>query len=141
MKAPWHLWVIGIVTLIWNAGGAFDYFMTQSQNESYMSNFTAEQLAYFYSFPTWTNATWAIAVWLAVLGSVLLLMRNSLALWSYVVSFVGLVLTSVYTYLIADVSSIDLMGVGSAVFTLLIFIVSALLIWYARAMKQRGVLR
>ena len=27
-KAPWHLWVVGVVTLLWNAVGIFSYMMT-----------------------------------------------------------------------------------------------------------------
>ena len=64
-KAPWHLWVIGVLTLLWNAMGAFDYLMTQTQNEAYMSEFTPEQLEFFYNFPTWMVAFWALAVWVA----------------------------------------------------------------------------
>jgi len=30
-----------------------DYVMTQTKNEAYMSGFTPEQLAFFYSFPAW----------------------------------------------------------------------------------------
>ena len=68
MKAPWHLWVIGIVSLLWNAMGAYDYYMTQSQNEAYMGQFSPEQLEFFDGFPAWVDATWAIAVWFALLG-------------------------------------------------------------------------
>ena len=42
-KAPWHLWVVGIVALLWSAGGAFDYVMTQTRNEEYLAAFTEEQ--------------------------------------------------------------------------------------------------
>lgn len=46
-STPWHLWLIGVVALLWNAMGAFDYVMTQTRNDAYTSNFTAEQLAFF----------------------------------------------------------------------------------------------
>lgn len=32
MRAPWHLWLIGIIAVLWHAGGAFDYLMTQTNN-------------------------------------------------------------------------------------------------------------
>ena len=41
LKTPVHLYVVGVASLLWNAGGAFDYFMTQTKNEEYMANFTA----------------------------------------------------------------------------------------------------
>ena len=37
-KTPWHIWVVGIITFIWNfAGGGLDYIFTQLNTEFYMS--------------------------------------------------------------------------------------------------------
>jgi len=69
VRAPWHLWVIGVIALLWNAVGAFDYVMTKTKNAAYMSAFTPEQLAFFYGFPAWVIAAWAIAVWGGVFGA------------------------------------------------------------------------
>ena len=52
-RTPVHLWIVGVLALLWNLMGAFDYLATQLQLESYMSQFTEEQLAYFYGFPSW----------------------------------------------------------------------------------------
>jgi len=141
MKTPWHLWVIGIVSLLWNAMGAMDYTMTATRNETYMGNFTSEQLEYFYSFPTWVVGTRAIGVWFALLGSILLLMRNRWALWSFIVSFVGMILTSIHTYFLAETKMADIAGPFEMAFTALLFLVALILIWYARRMKMVGVLR
>ena len=141
MKTPWHLWVIGIVTLLWNAGGAFDYLMTATQNDAYMANFTPEQLDYFYSFPTWTVAAWATGVWFAVLGSLLLLLRSRHAFWAFVISFAGMILTTIYSFILSETSMTELMGPAAAAFSAAIFVVGILLIWYAARMKTAGVLR
>ena len=141
MKAPRHLWIVGIASLVWNAGGAFDYYMTQTRNQAYMGEFTPEQLEYFYSYPTWTVAAWAVGVWLAVAGSVLLLLSSATAIWAFVLSFLGLVLTSVYSFGLAEVSMTAVVGTEAAVFMAAIAVVSLFLIWYARRMKIAGVLR
>lgn len=140
MKAPWHLWVVGIVSLLWNAMGAFDYVMTNMKAESYMSAFTPEQLEFFYGFPTWVTATWAIAVWFGVLGSVLLLARSGLAVMVFAISFVAMVATSVHNFILSDVKMSDIAGPGALWFSLAIFVVAALLVVYARGQRQRGVL-
>ena len=75
-STPWHLWLVGILGLLWGSMGAFDYLMTQTQNESYMGEFTPEQLEFFYGFPTWVVSFWALAVWGGVLGTVLLLLKR-----------------------------------------------------------------
>ena len=48
-KTPIHLWIVSILAVLWNAMGAFDYIATQYRLESYMSQFTPEQLEYFYA--------------------------------------------------------------------------------------------
>ena len=88
--APVHLWVIGILSLLWNAIGAFDYLATQSGMESYMSQFSPEQLDYFQAFPTWLVAAWAVGVWGSVLGSLALLLRKAWAFWLFSASLLGL---------------------------------------------------
>ena len=94
VATPKHLWIVGIVSLLWNAMGAVDYVMTETHNEAYMGQYTAEQLEYFYSFPTWFIAFWAIAVWSSVLGSVLLLLRIRWAGAAFFVSLLAMIPTS-----------------------------------------------
>lgn len=137
-RTPWHLWAVGIVGLLWNAVGAFDYVMTQTQNEGYMSQFTAEQLAFFYGFPAWVVATWAIAVWGGVLGTILLLLRKRLAVGVFLVSFLAMIATSIHNFLLSD--GLEVMGGPGLLFTTLIFVVALGLWLYARAMARRGVL-
>ncbi|HLE83884.1 MAG TPA: hypothetical protein VJG13_06065, partial [Thermoanaerobaculia bacterium] len=74
-RAPVHLWIVGVLALLWSAMGAFDYLATQTRWEPYVGQFTEEQLAYFYGFPAWVVAAWAIAVWGGLLASIALLLR------------------------------------------------------------------
>jgi len=136
---PRHLWVVGVVALLWNAGGAYAFLMAQTRNEAYMSSFTPEQLEFFYGFPTWVVATWAIAVWGAVLGSGLLLLRKRLAVPVFLASLAGMVLTSIHNYFLAD--GFEVAGDAfSLLFTAAIFLGAVALFFYARAMRERGVL-
>ena len=139
-KAPLHLWVVGVLALVWNLIGAMDYVMTQIRNENYMSAFTPEQLDFFYSIPSWAVATWAIGVWGGVLGSVFLLMRNKLAVWTFIISLVAMILTSFQNYVLSN--GLDVVGsVFSLVFTAIIFIVAVCLCFYAKAMQKNAVLK
>jgi hypothetical protein len=140
MKTPWHLWLVGILSLLWNSMGALDYTMTKTKNAAYMGNFTPDQLDYFYSFPAWANLGWAVGVWFAVARSFLLLFRSRRALWSFVLSFLGMITTLVYQIAFAETKMLELMGLGPALFTLAIFVVGLLLIIYARTQKTSGVL-
>ena len=134
---PRHVWAVGIFALLWDSLGAFDYLMTQTQNEQYMSQFTPEQLEFFYGFPTWLVAVWAIAVWGGVLGSVLILMRKRWAAPVLGISFGAMVLTSIHNFGFAN--GLEIMGPMGAVFSVLIFVIALALWMYARAMVRKGV--
>lgn len=141
VKTPWHIWVVGIVTLLWNAMGAFDFTMTQTQNVNYMSHFTPEQLDYFYGFPLWVVIAWGVAVFASVAGSILILMRRRSAVMVLWISFLAMAITSLHNFVLDDVSLVEISGGFALVFSAIIFIVSALLVWYATVQRDRGVLR
>jgi hypothetical protein len=136
---PKHLWVVGVLGLIWNSGGAFDYVMTQTKNEAYMNQFTPELLEFIYGIPTWAVATWATAIWGSILGTLLLLLRRRHAVWAYLVSFIAMVATFFQNYFLSN--GLEVMGgAGELAFTAAIFVVAFLLLNYARAMQKRNVL-
>lgn len=138
-KTPVHLWIVGVLALLWNAVGAFDYVATQLRLEGYMSKFTQEQLDYFYGFPAWAVAAWATAVWFALFGSLALLLRRRLAYLLFTVSLVAMLASTVHSFLLSDGAA--MMGSGGVVFSGLIVLVGILLVWYSKAMATRGVLR
>jgi len=138
-KAPWHLWLVGIVGLLWSAMGALDYVMTETRNESWMSGFTPEQLSFFYSLPTWVVAAWAVGVWGGVLGAILLLLRKDLAVWVLLASFAAAALTTFHNFVLSN--GMEVMGDSvSLMFVAIINVIALAMYLYARAMEQRGVL-
>jgi hypothetical protein len=138
-KAPVHLWIVGILAVLWNAMGAFDYAATQLKLEFYMAQFTQEQLDYFYSFPAWVDAAWAIAVWSSLLGSLVLLLRKSWAVGLFGLAILGLAISTVYNFVLSN--GLEMMGSEAAMFTVVIWVIAVLLFFYARAMSKKGVLQ
>lgn len=141
MKTPWHLWAVGIVSLLWNLGGVVDYLMAHFQVESYMGAMTPEQRAYFEGFPTWAVVFWALGVWGAIAGSVLLLLRSRLAAAAFAVSLIGLLVNTMYLFASQGAGAVDLLGYGALAFTALLIVVALGLWLYARSMARKGVLR
>ena len=139
VKTPVHLWIVGILAVLWNSVGAFDYSATQFRVESYMANFTPEQLEYFYGFPAWADAAWALGVWGSFLGSVALLLRKSWAVGLFGISILGLAGTTVYNYVLSDGRA--LMGEAALIFTAIIWVIVLFLYFYAQAMAKRRVLQ
>ena len=138
VATPKHLWIIGIITALWNMMGAYDYLMTQTRNEAYMAQFEPAQLDYFYGFPIWLVFFWALAVWGGFLGSVLLLLRKRLAVPVFMASFGSMVVTAIYNFGFSN--GVEVMGSVGFVFTVVIFFVALGLWLYSRAMQKRGVL-
>ncbi len=138
-RTPWHLWVVGVLSLLWNAFGAYDYLMTQTQNEVYMAQFTPEQLEYFYGFPAWAVAFWATAVWASVAGSLLLLFRKRTSEKVFLVAMVCMFVSMIYNYVLSD--GIEIMGGGIALAMTITIVVVAVALWvYAKRQAAAGVL-
>jgi hypothetical protein len=139
IKTPVHLWIVGILAVLWNAMGAFDYSATQLRLDFYMSQFTQEQLDYFYAFPSWMKAAWAIAVWSSLLASLALLLRKSWAAGLFGLAILGLATSSVYNFVLSN--GAEMMGSGAVMFTAVIWVIAIALFFYARAMAKKGVLQ
>lgn len=138
--APAHLWIVGILSLIWNALGCYDYLMTMTANPGWMSQFTAEQVAYWEGLPTWTDATWAIGVWGGLVGAVLLLMRSRYAVWAYALSLLGAVIGLGYQMFMTEMPASMTEGM-MAIMPWVIIVVAAFQLWYSRDQEKKGVIR
>jgi hypothetical protein len=145
MKTPWHIWVVGTLSLLWHSFGALDYTMSQTRNAAYFAMFDdqtrAGMLAYLDAYPFWASCAWAIGVWGAVLGSALILLRSRHAVSLLWLSMLGLIANTAQTFVFAT-SSLPILTDGNAkLFTLLIFFVLALVVAYAARQAKRGNLR
>lgn len=139
IKAPWHLWAVGIVSLLWNAGGVASYLATETGNLSAFG-MPVETHDYFYSFPAWAVAVWALGVWGAFIGSILLLARSRFAVWSFSIAMVGLVGTTYFERVVSDIPP-ALNTTGQQVFAVAIWVVTLFLLWYSIRMRRESVLR
>ncbi|KPF79987.1 hypothetical protein IP78_07660 [Brevundimonas sp. AAP58] len=140
-RTPWHLWVVGVVGLLWNAFGCIDYTMTALQGETWLRQMgmTDAQIASYEAMPAWMTAVWAIGVWGAMLGTVLLLLRNRLAVPVFGVSLIAYVGSLVYAYALSDQA--EVMPEGTWIMQAVIFVGCVFFVWYSRMMAKRGLLR
>ena len=139
-RTPMHLWIVGGMSALWNAFGAFDYVMTQTANDAYLAQFSAEQRVYFESFPAWADAAWACGVWGALLGSLLLLARSRYAVLAFGISLAGLAVSTIYQYGMATPPD-GLMTGGMVALNLAIWAIAIALLIYAWKMHAKGMLR
>ncbi|MBB3860862.1 hypothetical protein GGQ88_002131 [Novosphingobium hassiacum] len=142
VRAPAHLWAVGVISLLWNSFGCVDYTMSKFDPVGYMKSvgMGEVEIAYTQAMPAWLSAFWALGVWGSLLGSILLLLRSRHAVAAFAVSLVGLAVSQIYQF--ADGSMPDsmkspgMMGMTAVIWTSLLFF-----LWYSNRMKAAGVLR
>lgn len=140
-RAPVHLWFVGILSLLWNCFGAYDYTMTELGNETYLASvgFGEEEMAYLATMPVWAIAAWAVGVWVSLLGSILLLLRSRHAATTFLVALAGALVSFAYQFTSNPPASLTTGAAAAMPYVILALIVAQW--YYARRMIAAGVLR
>jgi len=144
-RTPVHLWIVGILSLLWSCFGAYDYVMTRMRNTDYLAAAMPgtdpnAALAWVDSFPLYAQFGWGLGVWMGLAGSVLLLVRHRWAVWAFALSLLGAVLGLGYQILLAP----PLPAADSMMMKVMPYVIIAValgLFLYARTLHQKGVLR
>ena len=134
---PWHLWLAGVLTLLFNAMGIISYLTTKLGWLAEMG-MTPSQIAFMETYPAWATTVWAMGVWGAFAGSVLVLLRSRWAVAAMLVALVGLIGVTLAESFVFDVPA-DIrtpLGLKAAIWGVTLF-----LLVYSRGMTKAGVLR
>lgn len=143
-RTPTHLWIVGILSLLWNCFGGYDYLMTRMRNMEYLGSMGMDPnalLAWVDGFPLYAQIGWGLGVWSALAGSVLLLMRHRWAVWAFALSLVGMALSFGYSYLLGPPMPGSEQAGMMNYMPLVIVVLGIAQFFYARAMEKKGVLR
>ena len=144
MKTPWHVWVVGVAMLAWFGMGALDYTMSHLRPAAYVAMIPeavrADMLAYLDNYPIWATSAWAIGVWFAVIGAVLLLARRRIAVPALMLSMAGFLANCAYTFVLGPKLA-SLTGSSALLFTAAIFVSLLAALLYTRRQNSNGVLR
>jgi len=143
-NTPVHLWIVGLLGLLWNCFGAYDYVMTRMRDTDYLAKMMPDvdpnvTLAWVDSFPLYAQFGWGLGVWGGVVGSLLLLVRSKWAVWAFALSLIGAVLSLGYQIIGAP----PLPGADDPMFDVMPFVIIAVaagLYYYAHRQGQAGVL-
>jgi hypothetical protein len=142
---PIHLWIVGILSLLWSGFGSYDYVMTRQRNTDYLASMmpTVDPnavLAWIDAFPVWAQFGWGLGVWMGLAGSVLLLLKHRWAVPAFALSLIGAVLGLGYQAVMAP----PLAGAEGPMYAMMPYIIILIalgLFLYARAQRSSGVLR
>jgi hypothetical protein len=135
-KTPWHLWVIAVLTLLWNGSGAYTIMMAQAGR---LPDVGAEEAAYYAAQPLWLVIATDVALLLPLAAAVALLLRSRVAAWLFGLALIVFVVNNVYD--LAAGTSLVLVDRGWLIVTAIIAVIAVLQFAYAWAMKTRAVLQ
>ena len=140
-RTPVHLWIVGVLALLWNLIGVTDYVMMRTRNADYFRAVMpdlklADALGYMDAMPLLASAGWALGVWSALIGTLLLLARSRHAVIAYLVSLVGALVAFAFQF----TGPTPPPGMDDPVVPIIVTIIAIALLLYARWMRARGVL-
>ncbi|KPJ92273.1 MAG: hypothetical protein AMJ53_09705 [Gammaproteobacteria bacterium SG8_11] len=128
-RVHWSFWLISVVALLWNVGGAINYFM--QTNLEFVATLPETHRAIIEGRPAWATGGFAIGVFGGAIGCLLLLFRKSTSFYVFVASLLGIIVTMIHTTDVAS-SKINFSAAEIFVMILLPIIVAAILIWYTK---------
>jgi hypothetical protein len=135
-KPGTNFWIIGGAALVWNLIGLVFYIGHVSITPEALAAMTEAHQEFLLSTPVWATSAFAIAVNAGVLGSILLLLRKSLAIPVFVISLLAVVLQDLDAFVLRNAYSI--LGVSSLIIPSMVFVIGVAILLYARVAKRCG---
>ncbi len=128
-RIHWSFWLICIIALIWNAMGCINYIM-QLDPES-LARYPDAARVLVETRPLWASIGFAVAVFLGLLGDILLILRKASAYYFFNASLFGAIATNIHTFRITE--AVDIWA-GS----IMSMMMAAFLIWYSKFAEHKG---
>lgn len=134
-RAHWSFWAISAFALIWNVLGSVNYLL--QMNPELVTSLPETHRAIIVGRPVWATGGFAIAVFGGAIGGLLLLLRKSAAIYLFIASLLGTIVTMVHTINITG-STIKFSAGEVLVMILLPLVVAAFLIWYSKYARSKN---
>ncbi len=139
IKPPKSFWIIGVLALLWNLMGLFQFFMTTFMLDSMVEHLPEVQADMYRSIPMWYTVIFAIAVFSGVLGSFTMLLRKKITIALFGISLLAVLVAQGYWILGTDV--MEVMGISSVIMPLIVIVISIFLYFYNKGAAKNGWLK
>ena len=130
----WTFWLVCLLGLLWNLGGSANYLM--QMNLDFVAGMPETHRAIIEGRPAWATGGFAIGVFGGALGCILLMFRSSAAIYLFLISLLGIVLTMVHTVNVA-MSPVEFSIGELAIMVVAPVIVAMGLLWFARRVLSK----
>ena len=135
-RTPWHVWVVGVLGVLWNASGALTITLAQL---GMLPSISEEEAAYYAGQPLWFEIITGIGTFGALFAGIALLCRSRFAFTLYAVSLGGIFVSHASDFAMG--TSRVFTNTGTLVVSLLIFVIACLQLFYTWRMRNKGIIR
>ena len=139
-KTPWWFWLVSGLAFLWNLMGVGAFFadMTMSYDDM-VANYGQVLADAAANQPGFVTVAYGVAVLGGAIGCLLLLLRNRMAIWALLASLICVLIQQGYSWFGTDVMS-AVSSANKAMYVSVV-IIAIFLVWFARSMTARGIVR
>ena len=138
-RIPGWYWAVALAALLFELAGCFFYLVEVKMSAAEIAALPLDQAAMLAARPGWYYAAFGIAVWIGLLGAVLLLLRRQWAVWALLISLVAAVIQFSSVFIVPEMREIT---PSDALFVPIVIIVIAYAFWqFSRLAGRRSWLR
>ena len=128
--------VVAWVAFVWNLLGVMAFAAQMMMTPEMIAALPEAERGLYENIPTWVNVAFACAVIGGAIGSLLLALKKSLALYVLIISVCGVCVQMYHSFFIID--SVAVFGPGSAVMPGMVIIIAFALVWLANSAKSKA---
>ena len=138
-KPPVWFWVIAVLGLLWEVMGCLSYLREVTMTPADLAKLPVAQQELWTSMPDWLFGLFAVAVWVGLLGAIMLVARKRWARPLLLISVIAATLQFAWIFTMMPI--LKTIGPSSAIFPAIIILIGIFLVWFAGLGIRRGWLR
>ncbi|TMO47323.1 hypothetical protein CWC25_01135 [Pseudoalteromonas sp. S4389] len=136
MTPPTWLKPLAWAALVWNLLGVFAFIMQQLMTPEMIALLPENQQDAYRNIPLWSTAAFAVAVFSACLGSIMLIVRKALAREFFLVSFIAVLVQQYYNFVVID--SLAMFGSSALAMPFCVIVIGLVLLMISNKGKQES---
>ena len=138
-RPPLWFWVVAVLSLLWSLVGCWGYLTQVSMDAADWAELPKAQADVWRATPDWVMGAYAVAVWSALGGSILLLLKRRQARLLYLLSLAAVVVQFGWALLVTPI--LRTVGPSAALLPLTIAAIGIYMLWFSGRAAGRGWLR
>ncbi|WP_281547251.1 hypothetical protein [Pseudoalteromonas sp. PAR1] len=136
MTPPAWLKPLAWAALVWNLLGVFAFIMQQLMTPEMIALLPENQQDAYRNIPLWSTTAFAVAVFSACLGSIMLIVRKALAREFFLVSFIAVLIQQYYNFVVID--SLAMFGSSALAMPFCVIVIGLVLLLISNKGKQES---